>query len=196
MLYGRNLAYRSNVLTQVGLFNESLVAAEDMELNWRIENAGYGLIFSPRMIVYHSHRSNLWLFIKQHFRNGVGCGQLAKVNPRLRHTRLRLLSTAGVVSGLCLLIAFALSRLSAILFLLIAMILGYVLYCVSHGASVCNHTRSNRDIAVAFLLTMIWPPFWSLGILYGLTKPTTSSPERPVMREPGCAPSVTFQHNP
>jgi cellulose synthase/poly-beta-1,6-N-acetylglucosamine synthase-like glycosyltransferase len=175
MLYTRNAAYRSSVLIGVGLFNESLVAAEDTELNWRIESAGYGLIFSPRIIVYHSHRSTLSSFIKQRFRNGVGCGQLAKVNPRVRHTRLRLVSTAGFVSGLCLLIAFALSRFSLFIYPLTAMILGYVLYCVTHVASVYRCTRSVKAVVVAFLLTMAFPPFWWLGILYGLSRPTTGS---------------------
>lgn len=171
MLFTRNAAYRRSVLTQVGLFNESLVAAEDPELNWRVENGGYGLVFSPRIVVYHSHRSNLSSFIKQHFRNGVGCGQLAKVNPRVRHTKLRLLSTAGFVSGMVLSVAFALSQLPVLLYLLMVMILGYVLYCIKHVTSVYEHTRSIADVMAALLLTAIWLPFWALGILYGLTTP-------------------------
>lgn len=171
MLYTRNAAYRRSVLAQVGLFNETLVAAEDPELNWRVENAGYGLVFSPKIIVYHSHRSTLSSFIKQHFRNGVGCGQLVKVNPRVRHTRLRLLGAAGLPLGVCLLIAYALSGLNALLYPLLAVTIGYLLYCVRHVAPVYAQTRKLGTSLVVFLLVIVWPPFWALGLLCGLTKP-------------------------
>lgn len=171
MLYTRNAAYRRSVLTQVGLFNESLVAAEDPELNWRVENAGYGLTFSPKIIVYHSHRSTLSSFIKQHFRNGVGCGQLAKVNPRVRHTRLRLLGATGLPLGVCLLIAYALSGLNALLYPLLAVTIVYLLYCVRHVAPVYAQTRKLGTSLIVLLLVIVWPPFWSLGLLYGLRKP-------------------------
>jgi hypothetical protein len=71
---------------------------------------------------------------------------------------------------LCLPIAFALSRISVLLYLLAATILCYVLCCINHVASVYRHTKSLAAVMAA-LLTVIWLPFWAFGILYGLTTP-------------------------
>lgn len=70
MLYTRNIAYPRKALETAGLFNESLIAAEDPELNWRIQNLGFRLVFQPAMRVYHHHRSTLLGFLRQRYRNG------------------------------------------------------------------------------------------------------------------------------
>jgi len=172
MIYTRNIAYLRSALAEVGLFNESLVAAEDPELNWRIENAGYRLIFSPRVLVYHSHRSSFPSYVKQHFRNGVGCGQVMKINTKIRHTGRKLLSAVGLASGICLLIALALSRLSTMLYPVVAMVIAYLSYGVNHIRSVYTKSRSVRTTIAALILTLTWPPFWGFGLLWGLTKST------------------------
>jgi glycosyltransferase involved in cell wall biosynthesis len=170
MIYTRNAAYRRKALDEVGLFNEALVAAEDPELNWRIESAGYDLVFSPKMIVYHSHRSTPASFILQHFRNGTGCGQLVKINPKVGHARLWLTSAAGFTLEVCLLIAYALSRLNLLLYPLTAMALAYLLYSAYHVVPVYRQTRSPKTLIIVLLLTMVSLPSWAVGVLYGLTK--------------------------
>lgn len=170
LLYTRNAAYRRSVLAEVGLFNETLVAAEDPELNYRIENAGYDLIFLPRMMVFHHHRCTLTSYIRQHFRNGVGCGQDAKINRRICHTGLKLAGAVGLALGIFLLVVLVLSRLSTILYPVIAMASAYLCYCINHVRPVYTRTRSIRDTIGALVLAVVWPPFFALELLWELTK--------------------------
>jgi len=51
---GGAAAYRQTMLSEIGLFDEALVAnLEDVDLNWRARWAGYEIAYAPRAIVYH-----------------------------------------------------------------------------------------------------------------------------------------------
>ena len=65
----------------------------------------------------------------------------------------------------CLLITYALSPMSTLLYPLMTMVLAYVLYCVRHVAPVYKRTTSLRTLMIALLLTMVWLPFWAFGVL-------------------------------
>jgi cellulose synthase/poly-beta-1,6-N-acetylglucosamine synthase-like glycosyltransferase len=52
----RNTSYRKSVLEEVGGFDESLIGAEDSELNMKILKKGYMLRYNPRAVVHHHHR--------------------------------------------------------------------------------------------------------------------------------------------
>ena len=51
---GGAVAYRRDMLNQVGLFDEELfMYLEDVDLNWRAQLAGYRVVFAPDAVVYH-----------------------------------------------------------------------------------------------------------------------------------------------
>jgi GT2 family glycosyltransferase len=51
---GGAVAYRREMLTDIGLFDEELfMYLEDVDLNWRAQLAGYRAVFAPRAVVYH-----------------------------------------------------------------------------------------------------------------------------------------------
>jgi len=54
-----NLACRKDLLDRVGAFDESLVAAEDTDIVWRINLLGYQLKHVKNAIVYHKHRDSI-----------------------------------------------------------------------------------------------------------------------------------------
>ncbi len=71
-----NLAFKREVLEDIGGFDPAFITAEDMDLNIRAVKAGYSIRYNDRAIVYHHARSTLFTFIKQAFWNGVGRKQL------------------------------------------------------------------------------------------------------------------------
>lgn len=71
-----NLAYKKDVLNEIGGFDPRFVTAEDIDLNCRAVNAGYGLAENNGMVVYHKERSTIVSFFKQAFWNGFGRKQL------------------------------------------------------------------------------------------------------------------------
>ena len=62
--------YRREAIEQVGGYDETMIVAEDWELNYRIR-AGGGLIwFTPELRVIYRPRANLRELARQHFRYG------------------------------------------------------------------------------------------------------------------------------
>ena len=64
-----NCAYRKNIFTRFGGFNEKMVQGEDAELSFRVAEE-HKIVFQPSAYVYHRHASNLKDFAKQKFQRG------------------------------------------------------------------------------------------------------------------------------
>lgn len=98
---GCNAAYMRTALNEILPFNESLITAEDTDINFRLTQKGYSILFIPDAIVYHqrpqSHKS---------FRNKSNKYALGKIQfYRLHKTGLEiwhLLPPIYFVSGLFL----------------------------------------------------------------------------------------------
>jgi glycosyltransferase involved in cell wall biosynthesis len=71
-----NLAYRKNVLEEIGGFDPRFVTAEDVDMNYRAVQSGHRIIENRKMVVYHKERSTVFAFFKQAFWNGFGRKQL------------------------------------------------------------------------------------------------------------------------
>lgn len=71
-----NLAYRKNVLDEIGGFDEWFVTAEDIDLNIRAVRTGHEIGFRSDAIVYHRTRASVYDFLRQAFWNGAGRKQL------------------------------------------------------------------------------------------------------------------------
>ncbi|MFB0544969.1 MAG: glycosyltransferase family 2 protein [Asgard group archaeon] len=65
-------AYRKNIFSKFGGFDTSFPTAsgEDPELSFRINKAGFKMVFQPKSFVYHRHPNSLWKLIKQKFWRG------------------------------------------------------------------------------------------------------------------------------
>ena len=65
-----HIVYKKDVLLKIGGFDEKLKTGYDCELGWRINDAGYKIIFVPEAVVYHHHRDNLLAYWKQQYEYG------------------------------------------------------------------------------------------------------------------------------
>lgn len=71
-LPGVNVAYRREVIEQIGLQDTVLLRGEDVDYNWRVKRAGYRVLYHPAIRVYHHHRPTLRAFLRQHYMYGRG----------------------------------------------------------------------------------------------------------------------------
>jgi len=70
---GNNMAFKKEVLTEVGLFDEEYRGGYDeLDLEWRLCKKGYKILCSPRIKVYHLHRNTLRGLLKQVHNYGRG----------------------------------------------------------------------------------------------------------------------------
>ena len=77
---GANMAFRRNVLQQIGLFDAALGAGtaarggDDLAAFHAVVNAGFQLIYEPDAIVWHHHRKEVEGMRRQAFSYGMGLG--------------------------------------------------------------------------------------------------------------------------
>lgn len=83
-----NAAFRRETLLKVGGFDPQLKTAEDVDLTYRISQAGYELWFEPGAKVVHHHRSTLKGLLKQWYDYGLYHPFLAR--KRMPHPQLHI----------------------------------------------------------------------------------------------------------
>ncbi len=105
--------YRRDAIEQVGGYDETMLIAEDWELNYRIRAAGGLVWFTPELKVTYRPRATLRALAEQQFRYGRWRRVVARrypetVNPRyLAAPTATALNAAGCVLGLAGVIATA-----------------------------------------------------------------------------------------
>jgi glycosyltransferase involved in cell wall biosynthesis len=63
---GCNMAFEKTVLEKVGMFDPVYRAAgDDVDLCWRLQNAGYRIGFSPAAVVWHYRRNTVSAYLQQ-----------------------------------------------------------------------------------------------------------------------------------
>ena len=75
------IMYHRSVFDEVGLFDDNFDASEDVELNYRLEQAGYECYISPAFTVFYYPRSSLPSLFKQLTRYGEGRARFLNKHP-------------------------------------------------------------------------------------------------------------------
>lgn len=73
--------YRRSIFSEFGLFDETFDAAEDVEMNYRLEMANIQAFISPDFAVHYYPRKGLWSLFKQMQRYGTGRVRFARKHP-------------------------------------------------------------------------------------------------------------------
>lgn len=76
------VAYRREVFHQVGLFDETFDACEDVEFNTRVDQAGLRCYFAPALRVHYEPRRSFGALFYQLRRYGTGRARLAFKHPQ------------------------------------------------------------------------------------------------------------------
>ncbi len=77
---GGNIMYERDTIIEVGMFNENLQMAEDVELAWRVLKAGKRIGFEPRAVVYHAHRESMSELLRQQYNFGKWSTRARKIH--------------------------------------------------------------------------------------------------------------------
>jgi hypothetical protein len=96
---GCNMAFRRELLTSLGGFDPRFrVAGDDVDLCWRIQDAGGKIGFSPAAVVWHHRRNSIRAFWRQQVGYGAAEGQLEQKWPA-RHNNAGYTSWTGRIYG-------------------------------------------------------------------------------------------------
>ena len=73
-----NMSFRRRVLGELKGFAGDMVKCGDYELSWRVQRAGYQLVYEPEAVTYHKPRSTLSKLVVQLFEFGMSQPELLK----------------------------------------------------------------------------------------------------------------------
>jgi glycosyltransferase involved in cell wall biosynthesis len=99
-----NWASRREVLLAAGLFDETLLRGQDVDLAWRLHAAGYRLVYEERGRVYHRNERTPWGLAHEGYLHGLhgvrvrakhGLAPRTRIAPRLAAHAARLLRGEG-----------------------------------------------------------------------------------------------------
>jgi GT2 family glycosyltransferase len=76
-------ASRREVLLEIGLFDETLLRGQDVDLAWRIHRAGLRLVYARDAVVHHRHESTVFGLMHEGFVHGRSAVSLS-----LKHTHV------------------------------------------------------------------------------------------------------------
>jgi mycofactocin system glycosyltransferase len=100
-----NLLVRRSLFLSVKGFEESMHVGEDVDLTWRLRDAGWTIAYLPAGSIQHEHRSSLRSFMSRRFDYGTSEGMLQKLHPQ-RRKRFVLPPLLAMVLALCALAPF------------------------------------------------------------------------------------------
>ena len=165
-----HIVYKKDILLEVGGFDEKLKTGYDCEIGWRINEAGYKIIFIPEAKVYHNHRDNLWSYFKQQYEYGKFAF--------IRYFKKPKIATGDEVASFWM-ISQPLFYLTAIILFILSFILKFSFYLAFIPLLILliNYIYSSIRISVkyhdlsAFFLVMFYiirPIAWSMGAFNSL----------------------------
>jgi cellulose synthase/poly-beta-1,6-N-acetylglucosamine synthase-like glycosyltransferase len=162
-------AYTRQALETVGSVDEDFDAAEDVEFNYRVEQAGFTCYTSPRLTVRYYPRSSLAGLFRQMARYGKGRRRFTRKHPRAR-TVDQLIPAAFVVGLFALLAALGLYLFSGMTTPLLLVAIPYCLYLLLvAGESIRVAVRDGIRYAIPVPM-IIFVIHFALG--YGFLKET------------------------
>ena len=76
------MVWRTQVVRELGGFDESMRLGEDVDLVWRCAAAGHRCRYEPRSVVHHEPRSTAMALLRQRFGYGRSAAPLARRHPK------------------------------------------------------------------------------------------------------------------
>ena len=167
--------FRREVLTGVGLYDESLRRGEDWELNLRIRGAGHLVWFDPQLKVTYWPRENLNKLSRQFFTTGVWRGELVRRyrgrNPwRFFVPPLLVVAVAAAIVIAVLQIVGVLSGVPSLVASVVYLgLLSYALL-VFWVAFVLDRGPTLRDCLIFVLVLPTMHLSWGAGFIRGIVR--------------------------
>lgn len=153
---GCNAVYRREALQKVMPIDETLLTCDDTELNQRIIDNGYKLLYTPDVFVWHYRRPNPKGLFKQMYRYAIGRLQVGKRDHRM-------INPTHILVGLSLPLGALILLFSPMVFLILLSL--YLLMLVAYSLKALKESTSAIvALWVAVVITIILCG-WSVGFV-------------------------------
>jgi len=159
---GCNAVYRKSALDKVMPIDESLLTCDDTELNQRLLDKGYKLLYTPDVFVWHHRRPNPKGLFRQMYRYAIGRLQVGRKDRRM-------INLMHLMTGIVLPIIFAVLIFSQMLFMIL--LTGYLLMCSIFSIKSLFKLMSIKISLLVPVVISIIMAGWSAGFMRELIFP-------------------------
>jgi len=173
---GCNVIYRKEAVNEVGGFDSHLLTCEDEELDFRIRQAGYKLLFAPKVIVDHYRRPTYKRIYIQAYR--FACGRMQAIKKHRQMARW-----FHFVPSVLLVLTLFFFSLIPLSFILPKIFHPYILYSLFYilflaiaflvPSIFLAITKKTASYHIYLFIFMSWFTGWGLGFM----RPFFQSPE-------------------
>jgi GT2 family glycosyltransferase len=167
-----NLSLRREVFDKVGFFDETFVKGQDLELNYRITNNGFKLLYSPKIKVLHYRKNDFKSFSKQIYKWAKAKVAIIKkhgFNGLTSHVYLwPLYFIAGFVLGL--LLFYFLNILNLFTFIFFIGLILYISVIIFESLSLSRRYHDRKFFPYCLFLLPLVHISYSLGVIIALIK--------------------------
>jgi cellulose synthase/poly-beta-1,6-N-acetylglucosamine synthase-like glycosyltransferase len=153
--------YRREILEKVGMFDQKFWCGQDFELNYRINEKGYKIIFTPETRVLRYNRDSVKKFANQMYRYGIARNFIMKKHPNSFKIQYTIPSLLVLYAVLGLILSFA-SR-----YILIPFVVSWAVYVVLGWASSLLVTRNPILILISPAYYLIEHVMYGCGFIRG-----------------------------
>lgn len=158
-----NVMYRKDVLEEVNGFNHDLVTTDDEELDYRIRQRGYRILYTPFARVKHYRRPNWKKFMRMAYYYGLGRMQSTKLHPDMG----RWFHFAPVLFILAIISLAVLSFFNEIFMVMLASLA--LLYLAGVFMVSMVYTRKSEcALLTFFMLVNFWILLYGAGMMRGV----------------------------
>ncbi len=158
-----NVAYRKDYFKEVGGFNEKLVTCDDEELDYRLREKRYKILYVPDLGVLHYRRSTWRKMIKMAFTYGVGRMQAIKLHWKMGKW-FHYTPSAIIVLIFLFFAVSCLTPISPLISLFILFVGGVGIGVISLHLAI----KERKSYFILFGLIFVW--FWGYG--FGMLRGT------------------------
>jgi len=166
-----NLSLKREVFNKVGMFDENFIKGQDLELNFRIINAGYKLLYSPKIKVVHYRKQSYRSFSRQIFKWAKA--KVAIIKKHGFHDIVSHVYLWPVYGLVALILSFTICyflSLQLYVLLLIIGVIGYISIIFIESVNLAKKFNEKKLAVYGLLLFPIVHISYFLGVLSAIVR--------------------------
>jgi GT2 family glycosyltransferase len=145
-----NVCYKKEPIEKIGMFDETFAKGQDLELSYRIIQAGYKLYYSPKIKVTHYRKQNISDFARQIYKWAKAKIAIIKKHGIINHAYL--LPLYGLIALFALLaLSIIFNFLSTLILLFFLGVIAYIAVILLESAKLAKKYQ-NRTILTQGLI--------------------------------------------
>jgi cellulose synthase/poly-beta-1,6-N-acetylglucosamine synthase-like glycosyltransferase len=154
--------YKKEPVVEVGMFDAEFWCGQDAELDLRLIQKGYKILFTPETQVYHFKRSTLKALFKQMYRYGIARAKMSKKHKKTLKP-FHLIGTIFIFGIISIILLTILQILSIWISVVLAL-----LYIIASMTSTATTSKRISSILASPLFAFIIHSAYGLGFLRGM----------------------------